>query len=71
MKSTLLLVLIVLLASDSSAQKDHSEFIEGPFDLPQEVTDTCLGCHEEAVLGSGSIEYPRLVQVGYTDLFQP
>ncbi len=48
MKSTLLLVLIVLLASDSNAREDHSEFIEGPFDSPQEVTDTCLGCHEEA-----------------------
>ena len=30
-----------------SAQ-DHSEFIEGPFASPQEVTETCLTCHEEA-----------------------
>lgn len=29
------------------AQEDHSEFIEGPFSSPQEVTETCLMCHED------------------------
>lgn len=28
------------------AQEDHSEFIEGPFTTPQEVTETCLLCHD-------------------------
>ena len=28
------------------AQEDHSEFIEGPFSSPQEVTETCLLCHD-------------------------
>lgn len=28
------------------AQEDHSEFIEGPFSSPQEVTETCLMCHD-------------------------
>jgi len=28
-----------------SAQVDHSEFIEGPFNSPQEVTELCLECH--------------------------
>lgn len=28
------------------AQEDHSEFIEGPFTSPQEVTETCLLCHD-------------------------
>ncbi len=28
------------------AQEDHAEFIEGPFATPQEVTETCLLCHE-------------------------
>jgi len=26
---------------------DHSEFISGPFASPQEITHTCLGCHQE------------------------
>ncbi len=28
------------------AQEDHAQFIEGPFSSPQEVTETCLMCHE-------------------------
>lgn len=27
--------------------QDHREFIEGPFETPQEVTATCLTCHED------------------------
>ncbi|MCF8242793.1 MAG: tetrathionate reductase family octaheme c-type cytochrome [Melioribacteraceae bacterium] len=35
--------------------QDHSELIEGPFETPQEVTETCLMCHDgvgEEVLDS-------------------
>jgi octaheme c-type cytochrome (tetrathionate reductase family) len=41
-------ILIVCLAIDLNliAQEDHSELIEGPFETPQEVTETCLMCHE-------------------------
>ncbi len=28
------------------AQEDHSEYMEGPFTSPQEVTETCLMCHD-------------------------
>ncbi|MBD3166935.1 tetrathionate reductase family octaheme c-type cytochrome [bacterium] len=28
------------------AAEDHTEYIEGPFDTPQEVTETCLMCHD-------------------------
>jgi octaheme c-type cytochrome (tetrathionate reductase family) len=27
-------------------QMDHSEYIEGPFEKPQDITETCLMCHE-------------------------
>ena len=26
---------------------DHSDMVSGPFETPQDVTRTCLGCHEE------------------------
>ncbi|MEZ5011733.1 MAG: hypothetical protein R2744_09115 [Bacteroidales bacterium] len=35
-----------LLAANIFAQADHSEFIEGPFETPQDITRTCLVCHE-------------------------
>lgn len=38
-------IVAVLLGFTLSAQ-DHSEFVEGPFDTPREVTETCLMCHE-------------------------
>ena len=28
------------------AQEDHSEYMKGPFTSPQEVTETCLMCHD-------------------------
>ena len=40
-----LLVVFILSAVLIQAQ-DHSEFVQGPFSTPQEVTDACLGCHE-------------------------
>jgi hypothetical protein len=27
-------------------QMDHAEYIEGPFEKPQDITETCLMCHE-------------------------
>ncbi|MDD3559463.1 MAG: tetrathionate reductase family octaheme c-type cytochrome [Melioribacteraceae bacterium] len=38
---------IVLLELNLFAQ-DHSEFIEGPFERPQDVTLQCLDCHDVA-----------------------
>lgn len=29
------------------AQDEHKENLQGPFDSPQEVTETCLTCHED------------------------
>ncbi len=46
MKKTIILLGILLLISRLNAQEDHSEIIEGPFNTPQEVTATCLECHE-------------------------
>ena len=40
-------VFIVVLTGNSFSQ-DHKEMIEGPFGTPQEITETCLMCHEEA-----------------------
>lgn len=49
MKQKLTLTLALIMALSASAvSEDHSEYIEGPFDTPQEVTETCLTCHEEA-----------------------
>ncbi len=41
--------LLFLLTQLSPAMaEDHSEYLEGPFDSPHEVTEVCLECHEEA-----------------------
>jgi len=47
MKNFVYLLFIFFFASTISAQTpvDHSEFIEGPFNSPQEVTALCLECH--------------------------
>ena len=39
--------IILLLFSSSGQAEDHKEHIEGPFSSPQEITETCLMCHEE------------------------
>ncbi len=44
MKHILLLFVFVLV--NQLFSQDHSEFMEDPFGSPQEVTETCLGCHE-------------------------
>lgn len=43
----ILLVLLPLFSILLYSQ-DHAEFIEGPFETPQEITETCLMCHEVA-----------------------
>jgi octaheme c-type cytochrome (tetrathionate reductase family) len=46
MKTIAAFLIALLPLLTLSAQEDHSEFIEGPFASPQEVTETCLLCHE-------------------------
>ena len=46
MRRLFTIVLAVCMGAFANAQEDHSEFIEGPFNSPQEVTETCLMCHE-------------------------
>ncbi|MFC2135524.1 tetrathionate reductase family octaheme c-type cytochrome, partial [Bacteroidota bacterium] len=46
MKFGLLFFLVVSLSIVQA--QDHSELLEGPFNTPQEVTETCLTCHDEA-----------------------
>lgn len=46
MKNVLIILLLTLNALVVAAQEDHSQFIEGPFATPQDVTLTCLGCHD-------------------------
>jgi octaheme c-type cytochrome (tetrathionate reductase family) len=46
MRNLTTLILVFQLAMPLSGQEDHSKFIEGPFSSPQEVTKTCLSCHE-------------------------
>ena len=46
MKTAATLLIALLFGAIVFAQEDHSEFIEGPFTSPQEVTETCLLCHD-------------------------
>ena len=41
-----LLIFSLVVSNAAWAQEEHQE-IEGPFSSPQEVTETCLTCHEE------------------------
>ena len=43
---TLILLISLLLCSLVQAE-DHKELIEGPFSSPQEITETCLMCHDD------------------------
>jgi len=43
----LLLIVSFLFVAPCLAQDEHKENIEGPFESPQEITETCLTCHEE------------------------
>jgi octaheme c-type cytochrome (tetrathionate reductase family) len=46
MKNIFLLSITIILGLSVIAQNEHAEMIEGPFDKPQEVTETCLMCHD-------------------------
>lgn len=45
MKTIPILIFSIFLSQAIIAQVDHSELIDGPFNSPQEVTETCLLCH--------------------------
>ncbi len=42
-----IMFIFLILAFATAIAEDHKELIEGPFSTPQEVTETCLACHEE------------------------
>jgi octaheme c-type cytochrome (tetrathionate reductase family) len=46
MKNILTSAIILFGILNLSGQTDHSSIIEGPFENPQQVTETCLSCHE-------------------------
>jgi octaheme c-type cytochrome (tetrathionate reductase family) len=46
MKTPATLLIVLWSGISVWAQEDHSQFIEGPFSTPQEVTETCLLCHD-------------------------
>lgn len=55
MKNIFVLLISLLIINNLIAQEDHTEYIEGPFATPQEVTATCLECHdgiEEGIMKS-------------------
>jgi len=40
-------IFFLILIFTKAKAEDHKDHIEGPFSTPQEVTETCLMCHEE------------------------
>lgn len=46
MRFTASTIIALFLSLQTFGQEDHAEFIEGPFSSPQEVTETCLLCHD-------------------------
>lgn len=46
MRGFFLLFIFSILNLTLFSQEDHSDYIDGPFDTPQEITETCLTCHE-------------------------
>ena len=46
MKKLILLLSIIIFNSHLFSQEDHTDYIEGPFESPQEITATCLECHD-------------------------
>ena len=47
MKNSLTIYFALFLGTNIFAQEDHSGLIEGPFENPKKVTETCLSCHED------------------------
>ncbi|MEJ2196926.1 MAG: tetrathionate reductase family octaheme c-type cytochrome, partial [Ignavibacteriaceae bacterium] len=52
----------MLILHGNSFPQNHAEMIEGPFETPQEVTETCLMCHEE--VGEQIINTPHWTWLG-------
>ena len=52
MKKLLLLLslffTVPLLLAQEAEENEHKENLTGPFNSPQEITNACLECHEEA-----------------------
>jgi len=49
------MLFVLIIFTDKIQSQNHEELIEGPFETLQEVTETCLGCHDgigEEVLAS-------------------
>ncbi|MCB2207156.1 MAG: tetrathionate reductase family octaheme c-type cytochrome [Bacteroidetes bacterium] len=46
MKNILTIFFTLFLFVSGYSQEDHSEIFDAPFSSPQEVTETCLSCHE-------------------------
>jgi len=47
MKTLIAACLYFIALNNLFSQEDHSQYLEEPFGSPQEVTETCLMCHEE------------------------
>ena len=46
MKKVFIILSVLFFYFNLIAQEDHSELVDGPFNSPPEVTETCLMCHE-------------------------
>jgi octaheme c-type cytochrome (tetrathionate reductase family) len=46
MKHFYFIIFLFSIPSHLLSQEDHTDFIEGPFESPQEITATCLDCHD-------------------------
>lgn len=47
MRKVITALLLLGIIGFAGASEDHSTYIEGPFDTPQELTAQCLTCHED------------------------
>lgn len=48
MKYIYLLHIFLFVLLSAAWATDHTEYVKGPFNSPQEVTQNCLSCHEDA-----------------------
>jgi len=48
MKHLPVTLLLLLIAAATVLAEDHTIYFEGDYSTPQEITETCLGCHEDA-----------------------
>lgn len=47
MKNFPVILFLIILSASLLLAQSHVDKIEGPFETPQQVTETCLACHEE------------------------